>query len=117
MFLKNKNKNYRLIEPASLSGNNLINIVKKINIKNKEVFLVDYENTAMLPHKLFINKNKSVCFVFLNDSLSKRLNIEIKENDSKTTICSIFISPDGKNYLDIGLAYFLENTHKKPQVL
>lgn len=86
---------------------NKINKYLKINLDDKEVWLVDYENCPYLPKCLSENSSENIaCYVFANQTQNERLKKELRNLSTKAFIDMIWTSQKGKNLIDIELSYY-----------
>ena len=76
----------------------------KLNLNNKTVWLIDYENCAYLPKEI---KNEDACFVFMNNTQENKFKNELILKSTNAFISKIVSNTTGKNLADIKIGLYV----------
>ena len=95
-----------------LQGNkeNTTNVIEKKlvnNLDGKIVYLIDYENSQHLPREISKTDEKTVYYIFYNQTQRERLMQEIRLTSTKSRIEHFCSNHTGKNLIDIGLGMYV----------
>lgn len=82
------------------------NDLLKINLDNKEVWLIDYENCPYIPNEL-LGREDIFCFVFANFTQRERVISQLRLFDSSLPSKIIYSSKTGKNLVDIEIGTYV----------
>lgn len=86
-----------------------ISFKRKLNhdLNNKEIWIVDYENTHYLPDILNQNSENVVCYVFAASFQKASLMKKLEQYKGKTIIETVFTTKNLKNLNDLKIALYI----------
>ncbi|MGN1404893.1 MAG: PIN domain-containing protein [Erysipelotrichaceae bacterium] len=86
-----------------------INFKRKLNhdLNNKEIWMVDYENTHYMPDILKENSENVICYVFAASFQKASLMKKLEQYKGKTIIETVFTSRNLKNLNDLKIALYI----------
>lgn len=83
-----------------------VNSSLRFNLNKKNVYLIDFENIALIPEFVLQDAN-SVCYIFVGPTVIKRAEYLINELVFKGRHVMLPIKRSGKNQLDTSLSFIL----------
>lgn len=93
-------------EDVSLHISSIAKRMLFVNLNNKNVYLVDYENITMLPNFITQDPN-GVCYIFVGALQRKKIEESEMQHDFKGLHYLIYVNHQKKNALDTMLSFYL----------